>query len=63
MATTTKATIGKRQELVSNIFASFALERMYPSDDDIKMGQDFVSGKLTAKQIVEQVKKKYRVNA
>lgn len=44
-------------------FASWALEGLEPTDEDIKLGQKYIDGVMTPEEIIDYFNVKYQVGA
>jgi len=51
----------QRRESLIDTFASWALEGLQPSAEDIRLGREYIAGNLTPEQIIEIAIAKYRV--
>ncbi|MCL1800657.1 MAG: antitoxin VbhA family protein [Promicromonosporaceae bacterium] len=52
-------TESERRETLIDTFASWALEGMYPSAEDIALGREYIAGNITPAEIIAQTLAKY----
>jgi len=53
----------QRRESLIDTFASWALEGMEPSPEDIRLGREYIAGRLTPQEIIDQVVAAYRAKS
>jgi hypothetical protein len=50
----------RRRESLIDTFASWALEGMEPTAEDIRLGREYIAGRITPAEIVQQTLDAYR---
>lgn len=55
-----ESTPGSRRETLTEAFASWALEGMYPDEQDLRYARAYIDGEMTLDEIIKDVKKQHR---